>query len=948
MESSFSPDCVRRISNWTSVKAHHKFDKTSFEKDRVLEDLPLFSPKYNQLIKVINEVDARDMKEHGRLFKHFIFSDVKSQGAGARMVASVVLAAGMHLIYDKKHSIKKDSVLLHTRGKNAALLIGTPVFDKPISVGTQKEVLAKFNQRPDNVYGDLCRFMIISGDYKEGIDLFDVKYAHIMEPQTSKADLRQAIGRGTRMCGQLGLEFHPSQGWPLNVFLYDVSLPDNLSYAYGADTLFNLYLKNSKIDLRKILFADQLETATIHAAADYELNKNIHRFELDKDEGYDLGWLFDGGARAISCKDKCRAEPTVQMPISTPLMIAAYMSMGRKLPDLREEESVRLWLCAVLKRDKVYCQELREVWNDSTRYVRENSQSLIAAIKREEHNKLPSKEREAFLRLCYAIIPDLKKKYSAKKAKEAQRHQPQRKEEKHEEVLVKPPSKDVAMKDAKDTKEKSSKDAVMKDAKDTKEKSSKDVAMKQATKEPFKKPLPLDILMEEAPSDMGPIEPMKDHAGFLDVRNYVRENLSQYSWPKVKLENACARKPDEPKAKKAPAAPVPTSGQLLKFTPSQDFIRHYFTPVSPVKGMLIFHSVGCGKSCTAIATATSTFEKQNYTILWVTRASLKSDIWKNVFNQVCHVILQDKIRNGLKIPKDQSDRMKLLSKSWSIRPMSYKQFSNMVEAKNSFYDDLVKKNGKEDPLKNTLLIIDEAHKLYGGADLSSQERPNMAKFQKALMNSYELSGRSSVRLLLMTGTPITNDPMEMIKLINLTRPMNKQLPTEFDDFSRVYLDSDGKFTKKGKWQYLNDIAGVVSYLNRERDARQFSQPVITPILTDMSASDFSQIEEQIEKKNQQKDDLKASQEFVKEAYQGEKKHLARRCKSVTNVKLLKECKRGIKLEEKELNDALKRELDEIKIKDNIVKTELKELKEELKKDDPSQEGTLLQKCAKKK
>jgi hypothetical protein len=67
--------------------------------------------------------------------------------------------------------------------------------------------------------------------------------------------------------------------------------------------------------------------------------------------------------------------------------------------------------------------------------------------------------------------------------------------------------------------------------------------------------------------------------------------------------------------------------------------------------MLLFHSVGTGKTCTAIATATTSFEKEGYNILWVTRHTLINDIWKNMFNQVCHIGLRDKIRDDkLKLP----------------------------------------------------------------------------------------------------------------------------------------------------------------------------------------------------------------------------------------------------------------------------------------------------------
>ena len=157
------------------------------------------------------------------------------------------------------------------------------------------------------------------------------------------------------------------------------------------------------------------------------------------------------------------------------------------------------------------------------------------------------------------------------------------------------------------------------------------------------------------------------------------------------------------------------------------------------------------------------------------------------------------------------------------------------------YDTLVKLNGKEDPLRNTLLIIDEAHKLYGGGDLSSIERPDMNLLHQALMYSYQYSGQNSVKLLLMTATPVTNDPMELIKLLNLCKGPEEQMPSDFDSFAKKYLNDDGEFTDKGRGEYLDDIAGYVSYLNREKDARQFSQPIIqhieVPIVADIAKAE---------------------------------------------------------------------------------------------------------------
>jgi hypothetical protein len=312
---------------------------------------------------------------------------------------------------------------------------------------------------------------------------------------------------------------------------------------------------------------------------------------------------------------------------------------------------------------------------------------------------------------------------------------------------------------------------------------------------------------------------------FLEMRQYIRDNFIQYMWPKVQVENLC----------------VPKGGsEIINFTPTQDFIRNFFVPESPYKGLLLFHSVGTGKSCAAIATATSSFEKQGYTILWITRTTLKSDIYKNMFDQICNIVIQEKIKEkGLQIPSDFSARIRLLSNSWKIKPMSYKQFTNLISGKNQLYQDLVKINGKDDPLRKTLLIIDEAHKLYGGSDLSSIEKPDTNKLHKAIMDSYKKSGKDSVKLLLMTGTPITNDPMELIQIINLCKQENEQMPIKYPDFAKEYMiDDNGKFTKKGWRKYLDTISGYISYLTREKDLRQFSQPIIMKIDSKLSVAQF--------------------------------------------------------------------------------------------------------------
>ena len=276
-------------------------------------------------------------------------------------------------------------------------------------------------------------------------------------------------------------------------------------------------------------------------------------------------------------------------------------------------------------------------------------------------------------------------------------------------------------------------------------------------------------------------------------------------------------------AKNRPPSLPPKDERLITLTPTQEFISKYFNNLSAYKGLLLWHSVGTGKTCSAIATATKGFEEHDYTILWVTRHTLKSDIWKNMFQQVCSSIIRRKIIKGDDVPKNiKGNYLKHLSKNW-IMPISYKQFSNMLSEKNKIYKLMTKINGKTDPLKKTLVIIDEAHKLYS-PDTNAAERPNIEIMNNKIKSSYKLSGKDSVKLLLMTATPYTSDPMHLIKLINLMKE-DDLIPEDYSEFSSKFLNNESTFTEKGAEKYLNSISGYISYLNREKDARNFAYPV---------------------------------------------------------------------------------------------------------------------------
>ena len=110
--------CMRKTANFGKILNHHKFDKKSFNEKQFLDDLAEASPKIIQLMKNIENLDAQDKKNHGKKFKHFIFSDVKDGGYGAKILASAFMAAGFHNVVKARKIPKVQKLQLYVDSKD--------------------------------------------------------------------------------------------------------------------------------------------------------------------------------------------------------------------------------------------------------------------------------------------------------------------------------------------------------------------------------------------------------------------------------------------------------------------------------------------------------------------------------------------------------------------------------------------------------------------------------------------------------------------------------------------------------------------------------------------------------------------------------------------------------------------------------------------------------------
>ena len=789
--------CIRNTGTWANVKPEHKFDSGKFNKDVVLNDLPMLSPKIYNMIKKINELDEQDMAADNKYYKHIIYSDI-SGVHGAKMVASSLIANNFTLIYSNKFALKPD---IKDKNKTFGLLTTSTVYQKPLTVGLKKKMMTLMNERPNNVYGENMRIIILDSGYKEGLDVFDVKYMHILEPLETKAEYTQVIGRGTRYCGQSGLPFTPNVGWPLNIYRYNIKYDND-------NTVHDLYIKHSNKNISAFNFIADIEAIIIASAADAPLTENLHllseknnRFydyiiaknniKIEKPKRRDLieivnnirGKIYTNDS-IIDCKKRCKG-PLEDFPSANALLIIAavytidnigrrddikvkntkiymgnnnnkvqnYIKDGSLIKYLNEKHPKPL-LCNAIDKNQNFCDAINKVWMNPINFLKLFGDKIIDNLNYyKKVNSITDKNYADALKFIYEYKSKL--------------------------ILKKPKFESV---------------------------------------------------------------PPKTKLTNFELYKYVEKHFAPYKWDHIDIVNKCVAEVIEDEnsddavaakaAKAAKAAEAANKGyNIVTFSHTQNFVQKFLTPQSPYKGMLLFHSVGSGKTCTAISTATNTFDREGYKILWVTRHTLKEDIWKNMFDNICNVIIQERLNNGEILPSTKAKRMEFLGKNW-LPPISYKQFTNLIKGKNKYYKQMVALNGKEDPFRKTLIIIDEIHKIYSSS-LSALEKPNPEVLQSMVQNSYKVSGSDSLKLLLMTATPITDDHMSSIKILNLLLEDYDRFPEEFERFKTMLCNENGLFTEKGAQEFMNRITGLVSYIDRANDRSQFAYPVIRDVLLDV-------------------------------------------------------------------------------------------------------------------
>ena len=173
---------------------------------------------------------------------------------------------------------------------------------------------------------------------------------------------------------------------------------------------------------------------------------------------------------------------------------------------------------------------------------------------------------------------------------------------------------------------------------------------------------------------------------------------------------------------------------IFKPVKYQQFLKAFMNPISPYRGLLLYHGLGSGKTCTAIGIGEQFKAIKN--IIVMLPASLRGNF----------------IHKGLEFCGDPK---------YKENPDLYKNKYTFVSYNAANTPDQIKRLGN---LDNKVIIIEEAHNLVSqmvGGVLGNNK--NGRFIYDSLMKA------KNSNIIALTGTPVQNDPYEIAILMNVLR-----------------------------------------------------------------------------------------------------------------------------------------------------------------------------------
>jgi superfamily II DNA or RNA helicase len=302
---------------------------------------------------------------------------------------------------------------------------------------------------------------------------------------------------------------------------------------------------------------------------------------------------------------------------------------------------------------------------------------------------------------------------------------------------------------------------------------------------------------------------------------------------------------------------------ILNLTNYQNFVQNLINPNTEYNRLLLLYATGVGKSITALAVAKNFMdiykinksinnkETGNIFIMGFTSEIFKKELLNNEYFGILNreeikefqrvkSMVNTNIESDLQHLKELKIRYNKRIKKKNIKFIGYKEFYNKLfitenqDNLNNYKDYEIINNIKLGNIrinkelllsfKNSLIICDECHNLY-----NSLEQNNWGISIQIILDYYdnkEVDGYNSVRCLFLSATPITNNPVEIVSIVNLLSNKNGKIKKK-DLFIKDELTDNGI-------NIINkSIVGKISYLQYKNEEFYPSSEIIGDEIKDI-------------------------------------------------------------------------------------------------------------------
>jgi hypothetical protein len=274
----------------------------------------------------------------------------------------------------------------------------------------------------------------------------------------------------------------------------------------------------------------------------------------------------------------------------------------------------------------------------------------------------------------------------------------------------------------------------------------------------------------------------------------------------------------------------------------QIFVRNFLSEQTPYKGLLLYHGLGTGKTCSAIGVAEETrhylkrtgvrqqiivvaspnvqgnFRQQLFDerkLRKITNAANPNEYTWNIESCVGNSLLNEVNPNSIKnLTREKliSNINALINENYAF--VGYIQFANIVRATMGSPEekDLSQRNLRRF-FDNRLIIVDEVHNIRLADDSNQKEMQQVGA--TLMMVAQQARG---VRLLLLSATPMFNSYKEIVWLVNLLNVNDGRAQIQVSDV----FNGDGTFREakteseeSGEELLRRKLTGYVSYVRGE-------------------------------------------------------------------------------------------------------------------------------------